>query len=190
MYARLNQRRPGGPSANEMVRIGQLLTYKGDISVDSYWVDEVIQRKTALYEAMYRKNLPEVEWLLKVHRANPNQVCMTGQLLWNDDVAECFPIEYTLRGFLVSTVKDSEVMGRMMELLMDYGSTDLAQSTSLMRILRDNVSLQMVCKQAENKWYPWFNFWTNRILPNIYYVIKLLITAENNLSRWKWKVEN
>ena len=126
--------------------MGQLLTYKGDISVDSYLIDELIERKTALFEALYRRNLMQVEWLLRVHHANPNEVCMTGQLLWNDDVMERFPIEHTLRGFMVSSLEDSALFSQMMELLMDYGSTDLTQTTSLMRILTDNVSLQLVCK--------------------------------------------
>ena len=144
MYARLHQRRPHGPLESELVHIGQLLTYKGDISVDSYLIDELIERKTALYEAMYRKNLPVVEWLLKVHHANPDQECVTGQLLWNDDVAESYPIENTLRGFLVSSMEESAEVGQMMDLLIEYGCSDLAQTTSLMRILKDNVSLQLV----------------------------------------------
>ena len=129
------------------MHIGLLLTYKGDISVDSYLIDELIERRTALYEAMYRKNLPEVEWLLRVHHANPNEECMTGQLLWNDDVAKSYPIEHTLRGFLVSSMEESDAVGQMMDLLIEYGSSDLAQTTSLMRVLKDNVSLQLVCKR-------------------------------------------
>ena len=144
MYARLHQRRPRGPLESELVFIGQLLTYKGDISVDSYLIDGLIERKTALYEAMCRRNLPEVQWLLEVHHANPNQECMTGQLLWNDDVTQSYPIEHTLRGFLVSSLEESDAIGQMMDLLMAYGSSDLAQTTSLMRILKDNVSLQLV----------------------------------------------
>ena len=150
----MNQRRPRGPLKSELVQMGQLLTYKGDISVDSYLIDVLIERKTALFEALYRRNLKQVEWLLRVHHANPNQVCMTGQLLWNDDVMERFPIEHTLRGFMVTTAEDSALFSQMMELLMDYGSTDLTQTTSLMRILKDNVSLQLVCKTNINQFYP------------------------------------
>ncbi|GAU91924.1 hypothetical protein RvY_04085 [Ramazzottius varieornatus] len=147
VYARLNQRRPNGPATVEFNRIDIFCTYKGDISVNSYLIDEIIERKNALHEAVARKNLPYLKWLLEEKHADPNQPSFVGGLIFDHVIMECSPIEQTLRGFLVWDDKDSLLVGRMMDLLLNNGSTQQDQRRSLIRILRDNVSLHMVCME-------------------------------------------
>ncbi|GAU99997.1 hypothetical protein RvY_10921 [Ramazzottius varieornatus] len=147
VYARLNQRRPNGPKVGEFNRLDIFLTYKGDISVNSYLIDELIERKNALHEAIARKNLSFLEWLLKEKHADPNTLNYTANLLFDEVVSESSPIEQTLRGFLVWDENESKLVGRMMDMLLDHGSVMNEQRAALIRILRDSSSLHMVCME-------------------------------------------
>ncbi|GAU95079.1 hypothetical protein RvY_06757 [Ramazzottius varieornatus] len=148
VYATLNQRRPNGPLPEEFQQIALFLDYKGDISVNSWLIDEVVDRKTALFEAISSKNFLYVEWLLKVQKADPNQVSYTDGVFWHEADRQSNPIEQTLRGFLVWDEEESEMVGRMMDLILDHGCTKENQTIAFLRILRDDIALQMVCVEV------------------------------------------
>ena len=103
---------------------------------------------TALHEAVSRKNIPFVKFLLQSRRADPNKLSYVDAMPWNDETHIVTPLGVSLRGFLLWDDGESEAIRQIINLLLEVGISEDSQIETIDGIWHDNVLNLMDQKEA------------------------------------------